>query len=149
MQPKLEGRFSDGRDSVSWTGESISLGETLFRYRVSGGEISYQSRGDSVSGDTLFRDTGISFETLHVRPTCTSHVTCYLILSYIILSYPILSYPILSYPILSYPILSYPILSYPILSYPILSYLILSYLILSYLILSYLILSYLILKDLI
>ena len=58
MQPKLEGRFSDGRDSVSWTGDSISMGETLFRYRVSGGEISYQSRGDSVSGVTLFRDTG-------------------------------------------------------------------------------------------
>src|SRR6218665_918244 len=59
MQPKLEGRFSDGRDSVSWTGDSISMGETLFRCRVSGGKISYQSRGDSVSGETLFRDTGV------------------------------------------------------------------------------------------
>src|SRR6218665_271204 len=31
------------------------MGETLFRYRVSEGEISYQSRGDSVSGETSHR----------------------------------------------------------------------------------------------
>src|SRR6218665_3689996 len=53
------------------------MGETLYRrpeilFRwgrlcfdtVSPGEISYQSRGDSVSGETLFRDTGHSSATI-------------------------------------------------------------------------------------
>src|SRR6218665_507084 len=50
--------------------------EILFRWRrlcfdtESPGEISYQSRGDSVSGDTLFRDTGKPAAKIAARVCC-------------------------------------------------------------------------------
>src|SRR6218665_440539 len=60
MQPKLEGRFSDGRDFVSWTGDSISMGETLFRYRVSRGRF-HISQGETLFLGRLYFVTPASF----------------------------------------------------------------------------------------
>src|SRR6218665_746964 len=60
MQPKLEGRFSDGRDFVSWTGDSISMGKTLFRYRVSRGRF-HISQGETRFLGRLYFVTPASF----------------------------------------------------------------------------------------
>jgi len=38
-QPKIEGRFSHGETLYRRRGDSISMEETLFRYRVSGGDF--------------------------------------------------------------------------------------------------------------
>ena len=53
-QPKIEGRFSHGETLQGRRGDSVSMGETLFRYRVSGGDfISAKERiyfgGDLIS----------------------------------------------------------------------------------------------------
>ena len=48
--PKIEGAILvRGRLCIVDRGDSISMGETLYRYRVSGGD-SVSARGDSVSG---------------------------------------------------------------------------------------------------
>src|SRR6218665_2198606 len=61
-QPKIKGRFSHGETLQRRRGDSISMGETLFRYSLRG-ETSFQPRRESISGETLLRDTGTSLFT--------------------------------------------------------------------------------------
>src|SRR6218665_73542 len=47
--PKIEGRFSHGETLYRRWGDSISMEETLFQYRVSGGRLHFSQ------GENLFR----------------------------------------------------------------------------------------------
>src|SRR6218665_1362753 len=58
MQPKLEGRFSNGRRLCTVDRRFYFDGGDFVSIQSLRWEISYQSRRDSVSGETLFRDTG-------------------------------------------------------------------------------------------